>query len=64
MQGNKDKERSMDEVQREYKKKKKSLRGHECLCCVLLQVEATGRSLVQGRLTECECVTVFDQAQQ
>jgi hypothetical protein len=44
----------MDEVQKEYKKRKnKFLRGHECLCCVLLQVEATGRSLVQGRPTEC-----------
>jgi hypothetical protein len=33
-----------------------------CDCCVLLQVQAssTGRSLVQGSLTECERIIVWD----
>jgi hypothetical protein len=45
MQNNQDAERSMDKVQREKKRIKKSSWGHECLCCVCCTVKTQGKSL-------------------
>ena len=63
MQGNQDKNMSTDEVQRVQENKKNAAGAWMffcCECCVLqVEASATGRSLVQGNLTVCDCHCVM-----
>jgi hypothetical protein len=64
MQGNQDKDTSTDEVQsteREQKNAAGTWMFFCCECCVLqVEASATGRSLVQGNLTERDCHCVIE----